>query len=74
MIYFDDNNTFFFNPNKGIYAAILEFNNKNKNCGLVELSYLSGKYNQQIYILWKIKFFTIKSKLIWGNKIFNFTI
>lgn len=53
ILYFDDINTFFLNPNKGMYAAILEFNKKNKNIGLVELPWLSGKYNKQVYICWK---------------------
>tara|TARA_B100001057_G_scaffold332334_1_gene332697 strand:+ start:1844 stop:2509 length:666 start_codon:yes stop_codon:yes gene_type:complete len=53
IIYFDDINTFYRNPNKGMYSAILNFNKNNNNIGLVKCPWFSGKYNDQIYICWK---------------------
>ena len=53
IIYFDDINAFYRNPNKGMYSAILNFNKSNSNIGLVKCPWFSGKYNDQIYICWK---------------------
>jgi len=53
IIYFDDINTFYKNPYKGMYSAILDFNKNNNNIGLVKCPWFSGKYNDQIYICWK---------------------
>ena len=53
IIYFDDINTFYRNPNMGMYSAILDFNKSNNNIGLVKCPWFSGKYNDQIYICWK---------------------
>jgi len=53
LIYFDDLNSFFNNPNKGVLSAILEFNKNNTNVGLAECPFFSSKYNNRIYWVWK---------------------
>lgn len=53
LIYFDDLNSFFNNPNKGVLSAINEFNKEHKDIGLALCPEFSGKYKNRIYWVWK---------------------
>ena len=53
LIYFDDLNSFFNNPNKGVLNAVNEFNNEQTNIGLTLCPEFSGKYKNRIYWVWK---------------------
>ena len=53
LIYFDDLNSFFNSPNKGVLSAVNEFNEKHSNIGLCLCPQFSGKYQNRIYWVWK---------------------
>ncbi len=53
LIYFDDLNSFFGSPNKGMLSAIMEFNNNNKHIGYSPCPAFYGKYMNRIYWVWK---------------------